>query len=81
MCLQKFLPLTKSPLFLQPEVEGTYLPGTETLGWGGPGVGLGLLTPEISLLDFHPPHMDVRPACSASPPLLPVCIDVVSLIL
>ena len=52
---QEFLPLTKSPLFLQPEVEGTYLPGTETLGWGGPGVGLGLLTPEISLLNFYPP--------------------------
>ena len=32
--------------FLQPEVMGTYLPGTGTLDWG-PGLGLGLLTPKI----------------------------------
>ena len=25
------------------------------MGW--PGVGLGLLTPEISLLNFYPPHV------------------------
>ena len=42
---------------------------------GGPGVGLGLLAPEISL------HMWVRgSAYSVSAPLLPVRIDVVSLI-
>ena len=35
-----------------------------------PGVGLGLFTPEISLLNFYPPHMDVGPAHSVSLPLL-----------
>ena len=34
MGLQQFLPLTQSLWFLQPEVVGTYLPGTGTLGWG-----------------------------------------------
>ena len=55
--------------FLQPEVMGTYLSGTGTLGWG-PGVGLGFLTPQISLLNFYPPHVSVGPACSMSFPLL-----------
>ena len=55
-----------------------YLPGTGTLG---PGVGLGLLAPEISLPNFYPPYMGEGPAHSASVPLLPVWIDVVSLIL
>ena len=31
--IQQFFPLTHSPLVLQPEVMGTYLPGTGTLGW------------------------------------------------
>ena len=38
--LQKFLPLTQSPLVLQPEIMGTYLLGTGTLGrgaWCGAG--------------------------------------------
>ena len=39
--------------FSQPEVEGTYLPSTGILG-RGPGVGLGLLAPEISLTNFYP---------------------------
>ena len=38
----------------------------------GPSVGLGLLTPEISLVNFYPPHVGVGPAHSVSPPLLPV---------
>ena len=47
LVLQKFLPLTQSLLvLLQPEVVGTYLPGTGKLGWG-PGMGLVLLAPEI----------------------------------
>ena len=46
----------------------------------GPGVGLGLLAPKISLPNFYPPHVDVGPAHSMSPPLLPVWTDVVSLI-
>ena len=66
--------------FLQPEIMGSYLPGIETLGWG-PGMGLGLLAPEIFLLNFHPPQVGVGPPHSASVPLLPVWMDVVSLIL
>ena len=58
---------------------GTYLAGTVTLA-RGPGVGLGLLGPEISLLNFYPPHMGVGPAGSVSAPLLPVWMDVVSVI-
>ena len=58
----------------------TYLPGTGTLGWGVPGVGLGLLTPKISFLNFYPPHVGMGPARSLSLPLLPVWVDVVSLI-
>ena len=54
--------------FLQPEVMGTYLPGTGTLGWG-PGVELGLLTPKISLPNFYPLQVGVGAACSASVPL------------
>ena len=64
---------------LQPEVMGTYLPGTGILGWG-PGMGLGLLAPELSFLNFYPLCMDVGPAHSAFLPLLPVWMDVVSLI-
>ena len=48
---------------------------------GGPGVGLWLLTPKISLPNFYPPHVGEGPDCSASAPLLPVRMDVVSLIL
>ena len=47
---------------------------------GGPGVGLGLLTPKISLPNFHPPHLDVGPAYSISLTLQPVWMVVVSLI-
>ena len=76
--LQQFLPLTQFLLVLKPEVVGSYLLGTGTLGWG-PRVRLGLLTPEISLLNFYPPHMDVVPAHSTSLPLLAAWIDLVSL--
>ena len=65
--------------FLQPEIMWTYLPRTEPWA-GGPGVGLGLLAPEISLPYFYPPHEDVGPARSTSLPFLPVWMDVVSLI-
>ena len=66
--------------FFQPEVMGTYLPGTGSLGWG-PGVGLGLLAPEKSLPKFYLPHICVGPAHSVCQPLLPDWMDVVSLIL
>ena len=59
---------------------GTYLPGSGTMA-GDPGRGLGLLVPEISLLNFYPPYVNVGPALSESPLLLPVWMDVVSLIL
>ena len=67
--------------FLQPEVMGIYLPSTGTLGWWRAALGLGLLDPEISLLNFYPTHMDVGPAHSTSLPYLQVWMDVVSLIL
>ena len=47
---------------------------------GGPGVGLGLLAPEISLPSFYLPHMVVGPIHSTSVPFLPVWMDGVSLI-
>ena len=78
--LQKFLPPTQSPLFLQPEVVGTYFPSTGTLGWGS-GVGLGVFAPKISLPNFYIPHMGEGPARSVSALLLPVWMDGVSLIL
>ena len=58
---------------------GTYIAVTGTLGWGA-GVGLGLLAPKISLLNFYPPFMGVESAHSVFQPLLPVWMDVVSLI-
>ena len=54
---------------------GTYLSSTGSLA-RGPGVGVGLLTPEISLQNFYPPHLDEGPACSTSAPLLPVWMEV-----
>ena len=51
----------------------------EPWAWG-PGVGLGPLAPEISLLNFYPPHVGEGPAHSMSVPLLPVWMDVISLI-
>ena len=50
--------------------------------WAGrPGVGLGLLAPEIPLLNYYPPDVDVGPACCTTLPFLPLWMDVVSLIL
>ena len=57
--------------FLKPEVVGTYLPALEHCA-GGPGVGMGLLVPEISLLNFYPPHVGMGAAHSVSVPLLPL---------
>ena len=77
--LQKFLPPPQSLLFFSARSYGTYfvalVPRT-----GGPVVGLGLLTPKISLLIFYPLYMDVGLACFTSLPFLPVWMDVVSLI-
>ena len=56
--IQQFLPMIKSPWFLQAELWGhwNYLPDIGILS-GGPGVGLGLLTSEISLPNFYPPYV------------------------
>ena len=48
---------------------------------GGPGVGMGFLAPEISLLNFYPPQVCMEPAHSRSAHLLKVWRDLVSLIL
>ena len=58
----------------------TYLPDTGTLGCGA-WCGAGTLAPEIALLNLYPPYVGVEPACSTAAPLLPVWMDVVSLIL
>ena len=55
--------------FLQPKIVGTYIPGTGTLGWG-PGVGLGILAPEISLLNLYPPMWVCGQPIPAYAPLL-----------
>lgn len=65
--------------FLRQEVVGSYLPGAGTLSWEY-DVGLRLLTPEISLSSFYPSHVGKGPACSTSASLLPVWMDVASLI-
>ena len=52
----------------------------EPWAWG-PGVGLGPLAPEISLLNFYPSYVGVGPPHYSSAPLLPVWMDVISLIL
>ena len=76
--LQKFLPLTQSPLFFAAEIVESYFLALES--WvGGPDVGRGLLAPEISLQSFYPPHMGERPAHFLSACLLPVSMDMVSL--
>ena len=66
-------------LFLQPEVVGTYLPGTGP--WAG-GTWCGARTPHSQDIPstFYPPHVDVGLAHFTSATLLPVWIDVVSLI-
>ena len=68
----------KAHLFLQTEVMGTYPPATGILGWGL--VGAGLLAPQISLPNVHPPHRGEGQDYSSSVPLLSVWMDVVSLI-
>ena len=47
-----FLHCLDSRWFLQPKVMAPYLPGIGTWA-GGSGVGLGLLPPKISLLNFY----------------------------
>ena len=69
--LQKFLPLTISAVFYRQKLWELIFLGLEL--WArGPVVGLGLLAPKISLLNFYPPHVDVGQAQCASPSLTSV---------
>ena len=77
--LQKFLPLTHSLLvFAATSCEDLsswpWNAGLEVLGWSGTSC-----SPD-SPPKFYPPNVDVGPVCSPYLPLLPVWVDVVSLI-
>ena len=56
----------KPQWFFQPEVMEAYLPGIGTLGWVA-GVWLGLLAPDIFLLNFYPPHVGISLHLSYQP--------------
>ena len=58
---------------------GTYLPGSGNLGWGS-WCGTGTPCSQDIPPEFLSTNMDVGPARSASAPLLPIWMDVVSLI-
>ena len=75
LALQQCIPLAQSPLGF----AGRNLGDLSSWHWN-PGVGLELLTPEISLPIFYPPHLCERPALPTPASLLPVWMDVVSLI-
>ena len=79
MGLQNFLPPTQSLLVFAARSCGDFL-ALEPLAVE-PRVDLGLLAPKISLPNFYPRHEGVGPDCSESVPLLPVWMDVFSLIL
>ena len=77
--LQKFLTLTQSLLVFAVRSYGVLFLTLEP--WAGRhGMGLGLFTLNLFLLNSYPPCMHVRPDLSMSLPLLPVWIDMVSLI-
>ena len=78
-CNFNFLALTKSPLVSADRSYGDlsswhWNPGV------GPWGGAGSLTPEISLQNFYPVHMGGGSAHFSSVPLLPVWMNVASLI-
>ena len=73
--LQKFLVPTAFLLVFAARSYGDLPSWHWNPGLGGPVVGLGI-TPEISLLNFYSPHVDMGPVHSASPPLIPVWMDV-----
>ena len=75
--IQQFFPLTQSLLVFAARSYGTYLPDTGTLPWG-PGVEP--LTLKIPLPNFYSPQRVGTSSfhISASSPLLPVCVNVVS---
>ena len=60
-------PVTQSPLVSQPEVVGTYLPGTGILGWGA-SCGSGNPHSEITLPNFYPCGCGASPFRVLGPP-------------
>ena len=76
MGLQQFLPLTQSPLVFVAKIYADVSSQHWKPGLGEPGVGLGLLAPEIYLPNFYLPHVGMGPVHSVSAPLLPVWMDV-----
>ena len=78
--LQKFIPLTQSPLVFASRVVGTYLPGSGILGWG---VWCEAGAPRCQ--DIPPKFLCITCEWESSLfrvwPLLPVSMNVVSLIL
>ena len=79
--VQKFLPLSQSPLVFATRSYGYLSFWHWNPGLGEPGVWLGLFAPKISLLNFYLPHMDLGPVPCTSLTLPPIWMDVVSLIL
>ena len=78
--IQQFLLLTQCPLVFAARSYEDLYPGIGILVWGA-CVWRGPLASVISPLNFYLPYVDVGPACSTSLPLLPVWMDVISLIL
>ena len=77
--LQNYLPSTQPPLVIAAQKFGGLI-FLALEPWDGELVGWNSLLPRYSPLNFYPPPMDVGSAHSVSPPLLPVWMDVVSLI-
>ena len=76
--LQSFLPLTQYRLVFAARSDGDLSSGDLIFlavePWAGsPGVGLGLLAPQIFLLNIYPLHVNVGPAYSISFP--PTSLD------
>ena len=73
--IQQFFPPTQPLLVFTARIYGDLSSWHWNPGLGGPGVGLRLLTPEMSLPNFYPLRMGVGPACSTSLPCPPVWMD------
>ena len=78
--VQKFLPLTQFLLVFAARSCGDLPSWHWNPELGVPGVGLGLLAPKISLLNFYPSHIGEGLAHFSCAPLLQVWVDVFSLI-
>ena len=67
--IQVFLPLSQYLMIFAARSYEDLFSWHLNLGLGS-NVGLGLLVPEVSFLNFYPPCLDVGPVCSMSLPLL-----------